>query len=168
MAGRVPAEHPARVILLIAFLLATVDDWIHPNTVTTEQGHTGGEVLWELGVFDVTALMRVQLIDGINRVTHRAEIGPAVDAVARAWWAYQRTTGHRATTGGETRHQQATGALIEARAHYTRLRARPDSTPRAVPPLPDPMPVFRSADADPAMVHRCLTGQAVTRGVTRR
>jgi hypothetical protein len=150
MAGRVPAEHPARVILLIAFLLATVDDWIHPDTVTTEHGDTGGEVLWELGVFDVTALVRVQLIDSINRVAHRAEVGPAVDAVARAWRAYQRTNGYRATIDGEARHQQATGALIEARAHYTRLHARSDSTLRAVPPRSDPMPVFRSPMPTPS------------------
>jgi hypothetical protein len=55
MAGRIPSEHPARMILLLAFLLATVDDWIHPDTVTTEHGDTASEVLWGLGLYDLTS-----------------------------------------------------------------------------------------------------------------
>jgi hypothetical protein len=148
MVGRVPAEHPGRVILLGAFLLATVEDWIYPDTVATEHGETGREVLRSLGFFDVTAVVRAQLIDIINRAAHHGEIGAAVDAVARAWQTYQRTTRHRGGTGGEADHQQATGALIEARACYTRLRirARADAVLRtaAVPALP--MPTFHLAD----------------------
>jgi hypothetical protein len=139
------------VILLTAYLLATVDDWIHPDTIITEQGDAGTKMLRDLGIHDITTLVRAPLIDHINRAAHHAEVGLAVDTVARAWRTYQQTTRHGDTSGGEARHQQATGALIEARAHYARLRAdaRSDSTLRTPASPSRPMPVCEASTSTP-------------------
>ena len=128
MSGDVPDDHPAVQILRAGFLLATVDDWVLPDRVATDQGDLGSEVLWHVGVFDICDLVRADLIDRINRVAARGDIGPAVDKLARAWWEYRRTTRYCDSAMDSLLHQKATTTLTQARAHYTRLHRTAQAT----------------------------------------
>ncbi|WP_216895636.1 hypothetical protein [Nocardia alni] len=119
MTGTVPVAGPARPILQAAFLLATVDHWITPDIVTTDDGVTGANVLSEVGIANIADVVRAHLIDRINHAAADCALGPLVDRVARAWQQYRRTT--PSTAPGEADgHQQATVAFITARAAYTR------------------------------------------------
>ncbi|WP_433195822.1 hypothetical protein ACQP1G_42465 [Nocardia sp. CA-107356] len=128
MSGDVPDDHPAGQILRAGFLLATTDDWVLPDRVVTDQGDTGSQVLWHVGVFDMGDLVRADLIDRINRAAARGDIGPAVDKLARAWWEYRRTTRYSESPLDILLHQKASTALIQARAHYTRLHHTAQAT----------------------------------------
>lgn len=128
MSGDVPEDHPAVLILRAGFLLATTDDWVLPDHVVTDQGDLGSQVLWHVGVFDMCDLVRADLIDRINRAAARGDIGPAVDKLARAWWEYRRTTRYNDSPLDSLLHQKATTALIQARAHYTRLHHTAQAT----------------------------------------
>jgi hypothetical protein len=128
MKGDVPEQHPAALILRAAFLLATVPDWVLPDTVVTDSGDAGSEVLRDVGVSDITDLVRAELVDRINYGAARYgnRVGPAIDAVARAWWEWQRASRRPAGPGDPMRIEQrrvlARQALTDARAAYTRTR----------------------------------------------
>ncbi len=122
MDGRVPCEDPAAPILRAAFLLANLDTWLDPDAVVTRTGDCGSMVLWELGIFDISQIVRARLVDDINRVACSGQIGPAVDAVARAWFEHRRASGYRNTRFDDALWQRAVTALIAARVHYTRVR----------------------------------------------
>ena len=79
-------------------------------------------MLWELGIFDVSQIVRVRLVDDIHRAARSGQVGPAVDAVARAWSEHRRASGYRDTRFDDALHQRALAALIACRAHYTRVR----------------------------------------------
>lgn len=128
MSGEVPDDHPAVQILRAGFLLATIDDWVSPDRVVTDQGDLGSQVLWHVGVFDMSDLVRAHLIDRINHAAARGDIGPAIDKLARAWWEYRRTTRYSESPLDSLLHQKATTALIQARAHYTRLHHTAQAT----------------------------------------
>lgn len=133
MEGDVPFEHPAVVILRAAFLLATVDYWIDPDTAATSTCETGTVLLWEMGIDDVSALVRARLIDDINHAVSSREIGAAVDAVARAWFEYRRCARYRGDSRfDDVLYHRAVVTLTRARARYTRLRRsikRRETTP---------------------------------------
>jgi len=74
MTGFVPAAHPARAILGAALLLATVEDWVAPYTVHTDYGDSGSEVLWDLGIGEVSDLVRALLVDRINHAAAGARL----------------------------------------------------------------------------------------------
>ena len=123
MDGDVPPEHSAAPILQAAFLLAHLDTWIDPDAVRTSTGDTGSTVLWELGAFDISHIVRARLVDDINRTARTAQVGPAVDTVARPWSEHRRASSHRNTSRlDDVLHRRAVGALINARVHYTRVR----------------------------------------------
>ncbi|WP_280382512.1 hypothetical protein [Nocardia wallacei] len=125
MAGDVPAAHPATQILRAGFLLATIEDWMNASAVVTEQGDEGGDLLWRLGIFDVNDLVRDRLIDVINHAAAQADVGPAVDAVARAWWEYRRAVRYRRVSSLDAGlYRRALDELTAARVRYTALRRR--------------------------------------------
>lgn len=111
--------HPPRA----AFLLATVDYWIDPGAAVTSTCETRTVLLWEMGIDDVSALVRARLIDDINHAVTSPEIGAAVDAVARAWFEYRRCARYRGDSHFDDElYDRAVVTLTRARARYTRLR----------------------------------------------
>ncbi|MGY2126406.1 hypothetical protein ACW9HJ_33620 [Nocardia gipuzkoensis] len=137
MDGHIPEQHPAAVILRAAFLLATIRDWVLPDQVATADEHEGSVVLNDIGIGDITTVVRAVLIDRIENAADRYDnrIGPAIDAIARALWEYRRADEVVRTyrnpfvpdPEAEAARMHAWRVLarrdlIEARAYYTRLR----------------------------------------------
>ncbi|MEU6562606.1 hypothetical protein [Nocardia nova] len=105
MEGKIPPDHPARTVLLAAFMLSTVGDWVNPERVTVGDEnftgsdltyeYSGSEVLEQIGIDDIENPVRALIIDRINTADegrHNYRLGHAIDAFARAHREWRHAT----------------------------------------------------------------------------
>jgi hypothetical protein len=97
MSGAVPEDHPSITILRAAFMLATIGEWMSAlDSVVTDDGDSGSEVLWALGFDDYIEFTRRHLVDRITtEIPDHPEIGPLIEQVACAWRQWKIATNSR-------------------------------------------------------------------------
>ncbi|WP_024800633.1 hypothetical protein [Nocardia sp. BMG51109] len=117
MKGVVPESHRHIDTLRAAWLLATLDEWLTLDTITTSAGETMPDMLRALDFGDYRDMVHRQLVERIRETgPRRRGYADAVGRLAAAWRAWKREVANDDDNSRSL--MDAARELEQARWHY--------------------------------------------------